>query len=74
MIPRDKQLHFGAGVLIGLLAVFLGWWAMLPVATAAVGKEVWDKISGKGTPEAMDASATIVGGGVSVSAITLIFH
>lgn len=69
MIPRDKQLHFGAGVVIGLLAGFFGWWAMGLVVIAAVGKEARDKISGKGTPEILDAVATLLGGAVSVLAV-----
>ena len=67
MIPLDKQLHiFSGGFLAALLMPFGFEVAWLAVAAAGVGKEVWDKVSGKGTPEIADAFATIVGGSVVV--------
>jgi len=40
--------------------------AFLICVGVAIGKEVWDKISGKGAPEIKDAFATIVGGSVTI--------
>lgn len=68
--PADKANHhlygtwyalFGAGV-----CLLAGWpiWAgaLIGCTIPAVGKEVIDKVSGKGTPEVMDAVYTIAGG------------
>lgn len=62
-LPYDKALHVIAGVLVFAIAqLAIGPWAMIPVVIAAVGKEVYDKVSGKGTPEWQDAAFTIGGG------------
>lgn len=67
MLARDKALHFVGGFLIGLtVAPFFGISAMIPVALAGFGKELYDNISKKGTPELLDAVATIAGGAVAV--------
>jgi len=67
MLPLDKQLHFfSGGMLAGLLMPFGFEVAWLGVVAAGVGKEVYDKVSGRGTPEIMDAVATILGGSVVV--------
>ena len=67
MLPLDKALHFySGGMLAGMLMPFGFEVAWLVVAAAGVGKEVYDKVSGKGTPEWKDAFATIVGGSVIV--------
>ena len=67
MLPLDKQLHFfSGGMLAGMLMPFGFEWAWLGVVIAGVGKEVYDKVSGKGMPEWKDAFATIVGGSVVV--------
>ena len=66
-IPTDKQLHFFSGGFLAALLMPFGFEvAWLVVAAAGVGKEVYDKVSGKGTPEWKDAFATIVGGSVIV--------
>jgi len=62
MIPIDKQIHFFSAATLALLLYPLGAaTAALIVTLAAIGKEVYDKVSGKGTPEIADAFATIVG-------------
>lgn len=56
-----------AGLIVGLLGGYLHWGAGLLLAIAAgVGKEVWDRQTGKGIPEWQDAAATTVGGLVGV--------
>lgn len=61
-IEKDKLLHFAAGVVIYAIgAVFIGYYAVLCVAAAAVGKEVYDYYYG-GTVDAYDAIATVFGG------------
>ena len=72
IIPKDKANHYIYGNLIFLavfvlsnfvvsasLAASLGLFA---VAVAGIGKEIYDSISGTGTPEVMDAVYTIAGG------------
>lgn len=65
LVPLDKANHFIYGAIAaslgGLHSVALG--ALLCVAIA-VAKEVYDKRSGKGNPEVLDAVATIAGGAV----------
>lgn len=69
MIQHDKLMHYTVGSMIALAAtVVVGVWALVPVLMAAVGKEVYDKVSGKGTPELMDIVWTMWGGGVVVLA------
>lgn len=62
MIALDKVTHTMAGAAIA--AALLPWGvipALLAVAVAAVGKELWDA-QGHGTPDHIDALATVAGG------------
>jgi hypothetical protein len=63
MIALDKQAHFLAGLAIMLgVSLFGGWVLGLAAAVVAgIGKEVYD-MTGRGTPDYMDAVATIAGG------------
>ena len=66
-IPTDKQLHFfSGGMLAGLLMPLSVQLAVFGVIFAALGKELYDLLSKRGTPEIMDAVATILGGSVIV--------
>jgi hypothetical protein len=62
-IRLDLQAHFWAGLAICLAAsLFLGSIVGLTVAIiAGIAKELYD-MTGRGTPDVMDAVATIVGG------------
>jgi hypothetical protein len=77
-IAKDKQLHLGAGAIVG------GWGYLLPsqstgwkpvaygigtATIAGVGKEISD-MGGFGTPDWKDLGATVIGGVVSVGIIT----
>jgi len=67
VIPLDKQLHFySGGMLAGLLMPLSVQLAVFGVIFAAIGKELYDLLSKRGTPEIMDAVATILGGSVIV--------
>lgn len=63
MLPQDKANH----VIYGLVAFIVGntlhsWQAGMLAATAvAVGKELYDKLSGKGVPDGWDVVATLGG-------------
>jgi len=59
----DKQAHFLAGLAIMLgVSLFGGWVLGLAAAVVAgIGKEVYD-MTGRGTPDYMDAIATSLGG------------
>lgn len=59
----DKKKHFIAGFLIAaVISLFFGYLiGIAAAAVAAAGKEAYDKISGKGTPELLDFIATILG-------------
>lgn len=72
MIAQDKLMHFLIGTLLAIMTVsYLGVWSLLVVFIAGVGKEVYDKVSGKGTPELMDIAWTMYGGLVIVGAYLL---
>lgn len=68
MIPHDKLLHFAVGVLVfAAILPFSGpWFAFAVACIAAVGKEAYDHLTGKGTPELLDAAATVAGGAVGI--------
>jgi len=60
---HDKALHFIAGVAIAAPFAAVGYpiHAAAAAVLAAVAKEAWDML-GNGTPDVMDAFATIAGG------------
>lgn len=64
-IPRDKKLHFIAGLALALVISF----AITPLvgfiaaSACGVGKELYD-MTGRGTPEWMDLWYTVAGGTV----------
>lgn len=60
-ISFDKAFHFLAGWAIAATFQSVPLIAAALVAVAAIGKEIWDK-RGHGTPELMDAVATLLGG------------
>ena len=66
-IQRDKLQHFAGGMALavfGAALTLLPWWAAaLALATVSgIGKEIWDHVTGRGTPEVLDAVATAGGG------------
>ena len=71
---NDKLLHFFAGSYVALLAMeWLQWeFALALVALVALGKEMYDRISGKGNPELWDFLVTLIGGAVTIGLIILI--
>lgn len=56
MLEKDKANHFVYGAVACVLG---GMWAC---ALVAVGKEVYDYVSKKGTPSVADVVATLAGG------------
>jgi len=60
-LPHDKLLHSFYGTLLFTLAMVVvsPLAALLGTLAVAVGKEAWDKVSGKGTPDVWDIVATI---------------
>ncbi len=72
MMQLDKITHALAGAAIA--AALLPWGvipALLAVIVAAVGKELWDA-QGHGTPDHIDALATVAGGVLMASWLTLV--
>lgn len=72
MMQLDKITHTLAGAAIA--AALLPWGvipAMLAVLVAAVGKELWDA-QGHGTPDRIDALATVAGGVLMLGWLTLV--
>jgi hypothetical protein len=63
-IPYDKALHALGGVILFAAGHYIfGWQAGLGLAIAiGAAKEIYDKVSGKGTPDPMDFVATALGG------------
>lgn len=64
-IPKDKYMHFVVGT-AAFTAVYIATRnptaAIGAVAVAAVGKELYDGVTGRGTPDVNDALATLAGG------------
>lgn len=62
LFSSDKWLHLTAGFIIsfyvGLFSILYGFVAGI---IAAAGKEIYDKMSGKGTPEIWDFVFTVIG-------------
>ena len=84
LIPQDKANHYIYGNLIFLVVFVLSSLvvsaglaaslALFAVAVAGIGKEIYDSITGTGTPEVMDAVYTITGGlSGGVVAIVLLY-
>ena len=59
-IPHDKLLHLSTGLIIySIIAVISPLIALTVVSIIAATKEVYDKTTGKGTPELADFIYTI---------------
>lgn len=62
-IAKDKFLHFLVGTILSLLLIpIFNLPGLIVVAIVAGGKEIYDLVSGKGTPEFMDFVWTIIPG------------
>lgn len=63
LLTEDKLKHIVASSIIMIaLNLILSWWvAGLITLAIGVGKEVYDKVTGKGHPEWEDLLADIVG-------------
>jgi len=74
-IEKDKILHFIVGLVIGAAGSLLHWSAGIILSFGAgIGKEVWDKQTGKGTPEWQDAAFTAAGGVVGAGLVCAILN
>jgi hypothetical protein len=62
----DKKAHFFYGAVLALPATVCPLLGLLIASGVGIWKEVWDKVTGRGNPEALDALYTI-GGGVCMS-------
>lgn len=72
MMQLDKITHALAGAVIAAALLPLGVTpALLAIVIAAVGKELWDA-QGHGTPDVYDAMATVAGGVLMASWLTLV--
>ena len=63
-IPQDKANHFiyGLGLFIALAFAHDPIFALALVVAVGIVKEVYDKVTGTGTPDVWDAVATSLGG------------
>lgn len=63
IIPSDKAYHFVVGFLIAVVVgLYNPAYGLGCAVVAGLGKEIRDKVSGKGTPELLDFIATVAGG------------
>ena len=72
-MPLDKKLHIIAGFIIGFLGAYCSGSAPFGFGLsciAGLGKEAYDKYTGKGTPEWLDFLATaasgFIGAGITI--------
>ena len=65
-LPIDKQIHFLWGACIGLALTPHWFWVVTFSLIIGIGKELYDELSGKGTPELNDALAVFAGTAVGV--------
>ena len=63
MITEDKLKHIVVSAIIAVaLNLFLPWWvAGLLTLCVGIGKEIYDKVTGKGYSEWKDLLANVVG-------------
>lgn len=63
LLTEDKLKHIVVSAIIAVaLNLFLPWWvAGLLTLCVGIGKEVYDKVTGKGNPEWKDLVADLVG-------------
>jgi hypothetical protein len=71
MVPVDKAFHFLVGWAIAATFQSMPLLAAALVATAAIGKEIWDS-KGHGTPELADCLATLAGGVAALVFVAII--
>lgn len=64
----DKKLHLLVGLAMGLALPMITpyWMSIIITGVVGCGKELYDKWSGKGTPESADAWFTVLGGLIGV--------
>ena len=62
-MSNDKLKHaLVSAAIAAILSLFLSWWgAALITLAIGIGKEVYDKVSGKGCAEWLDLLADVVG-------------
>lgn len=63
LLTEDKLKHIAVSAIIAVvLNLILPWWvAAILTLAIGVGKEVYDKVTGKGHPEWKDLLADLVG-------------
>lgn len=69
VLPYDKAMHIAYGAALSIPGVLVAHHLSLPLWAGAlalpvlfgVGKEVYDRVSKRGTPDFMDAVATVAG-------------
>lgn len=64
-MKTDKKLHIYAGIIISIIGACLfksALFGFLLAFAAGILKEIYDKVSGKGTVEGLDCLATMLGG------------
>ena len=64
-VPKDKAMHFCAGLALSILAglLYTPFWGLATAAVVGALKEIiWDWLLKKGTPELLDFVATVAGG------------
>lgn len=58
-MAHDKLKHFFIGYFISLSIVFIGVYGVFLTLAIAIAKEVYDKVSKRGTPEMLDIVYTV---------------
>jgi hypothetical protein len=73
IIPEDKQMHRTVGKFIAAIVIIACFFFQVSIMmagllgvgaalAAGIAKEIYDKVTGKGTPEKLDIVWTAIGG------------
>lgn len=76
-MPKDKILYVIVGFIIGFLGAYFLRSALFGFGLACLAgllKEIYDKVTGRGTVEGLDALATMAGGLIGAGAKILLSY
>ena len=72
IIPADKANHLAYGAALACIGAFHSVLAgAVACALFGIGKEIYDRVSKRGTPDVLDAVATLIGGALVLAPLAV---